>query len=162
MPPLFFLASWVLLLLWTKAALLCAVNVPALSLQGVLRSVVMETIHRLSLKITILLWSRSICSCFRGCDLINPDKTVKLMVRWGILMTSVVEHTWLVAYKTYSPCLVLLQQGYKDVWYFGVDSSEINHRLSHISQICSGFISVERVPWKAKLPWFHFVVLFFA
>lgn len=69
-------------------------------------------------------------------------------------------HTWLADDKMCTPCLVLLQWGNKDVWYFRVVSSEINHRLSHISQICSGFIT-GRVPLKFIKQWqFHFLVLF--
>lgn len=71
-----------------------------------------------------------------------------------------VGHTWLADDKMCTPCLVLLQWGNKDVWYFRVVSSEINHRLSHISQICSGFV-YGRVPLKSIKRWqFHFLVLF--
>lgn len=70
-------------------------------------------------------------------------------------------HTWLADDdKMCAPCLVLLLWGNKDVWYFRVVSSGINHRLSHISQICSGFKS-GRVPLKfIKLWQFCFSVLF--
>lgn len=69
-------------------------------------------------------------------------------------------HTWLADDKMCSPCLVLLLWGNKDVWHFRVVSSEINHRLSHISQICSGFISGRVLLKSIKLWRFRCSVLF--